>query len=266
MPPPPAWLSRTRLLLGETALERLAAARVCVIGLGAVGGYVVEGLARSGVGKLRLVDCDAINESNLNRQMLALHSTLGKDKAEVAAARVRDINPQAEVEAVTTFAHDETLPELLQDIDLVVDAVDSLAPKAAVIAAGWERGLPVYSALGAATRVRGEMLEFGALFSAKGCPLGRLVRKRLRKRGISGGDMWCVYSREERNLAALEPPQVDNGGGIGYKRGRERTLLGSMATITGLFGLRLSHEVVLRISQSIDIKRITNTNSGAALT
>ncbi len=250
---PPAWLARTRLLLGDTALARLAAARVCVIGLGAVGGYVVEGLARSGVGKLRLVDFDVISESNLNRQMLALHSTLGKDKAEVAAARVRDINPGAEVEAHKAFAHDETLPELLQGVDLLVDAVDSLAPKAAVIAAGWERGLPVYSALGAATRVRGEMLEFGGLFAAKGCPLGRLVRKRLRRRGIEAGDLWCVYSREERNLMASEPATRDHLSEIGYKRGRERTILGSMATLTGLFGLRLAHEVVLRITQGVDI-------------
>lgn len=249
--PTPDWLSRTKLLLGAAAVERLVSARVCVIGLGAVGGYVVEGLARSGVGKLRLVDFDVIGETNRNRQMLALTSTLGRDKVEVAAERVRDINPQAEVEAVKAFAHVETLPELLRGIDLLVDAVDSLSPKVAVIAAGARLGLPVYSALGAATRTRAELVEFGPLFSAKGCPLGRLVRKRLRREKVAEGDLWCVFSREERNLAAVASPKADHSEANIYRRGRERDVLGSMATLTGLFGLRLAHEVVLRLTQPI---------------
>lgn len=242
------WLSRTRILLGEEAVERLAASRVYVFGLGAVGGYAVEALARSGVGMLRLVDFDVFKETNRNRQLLALRSTIGLPKAEVAAERVRDINPSIEVEAVRAFAHDDTLDGLLSGgPDLVIDAVDSLAPKAAIIHAGAALGVPVFSALGAATRLDAGAVDFGPLFAARGCPLGRHVRKRLRKHGLEGGDLWCVYSREDRNLEALRDPEEDQDE---YVRGRRRQVLGSLSTITGLFGLRLAHEAVRRLAKA----------------
>lgn len=242
-------LSRTALLLGSESLSRLARAKVVVIGLGAVGGYVAEALARSGVGWVRVVDFDIIQRSNVNRQLLALSSTLGRAKVEVAAERLLDINPGITVEAVREFADAGTMEGLLAgEPDLVIDAVDSLGPKVEVILAGHGRGIPVYSALGAATRVDAGRVRFGGLFSAKGCPLGRLVRKRLRKRGVSGGDLWCVYSDEEKNLDAICVPEGEDGGEGEYKRGRVRSTLGSMATVTGLFGLRLGHEVVLRLA------------------
>lgn len=240
------WLARTRVLLGDGAVARLAAARVCVIGLGAVGSFAVEGLARSGVGWFRVVDFDVVQSSNLNRQLYAVHSTLGRPKAEVAADRIRDINPAAAVEAKRLFAHRETLPELLADKpDLVIDAVDSLAPKVEIIAAAAGAGIPVFSALGAATRLDADAIRFGPLMRARGCPLGRLVRKRLRKRGIEDGELWCVYSEEERNLEAIREPEAD---GDTYERGRPRSVLGSMSTVTGLFGLRLAHEAALRLA------------------
>lgn len=231
-------------------MERLAAARVAVIGLGAVGGYVAEGLVRSGVGKLRLADFDTIKESNVNRQLLALESTLGRFKVDVAAERLRDINPGVDVEAVREFAHADTLDAILSGgVDMVVDAVDSLNPKVEVILAGRQLGIPVYSALGAATRLEAGAVRFGPLFGAKGCPLGRLARKRLRRRGVEGGDLWCVYSEEERNPDAVVPPgDGEPGKEKEYRRGRERRTLGSLATVPGIFGLRLAHEVVLRLS------------------
>ncbi len=247
--PAPPWLTRTRILLGDDGLSRLRAARVCLAGLGAVGGYVLEGLVRSGVGTVRLVDFDTVKDSNRNRQLLALSSTVGQVKTDLAAARARDINPDIVVDERRVFAHADTLPDLLRDIDLVVDAIDSLNPKVETIAAAAGLGIPVYSALGAATRTDASRIRFGPLFEAGGCPLGRLVRKRLRRRGVEAGDLWCVYSDEPRNRAAVLPPDEEAPGSEDeYKRGRERTVLGSLATITGLFGLRLAHEVILRLS------------------
>ncbi len=245
------WLGRTRLLLGDEAVLRLSRARVCVVGVGAVGSYVVEGLARAGVGWLRLVDFDEVKPSNRNRQLHALTSTLGRAKAEVARERVLDINPACRVEAVRRFAAAETADSLLEGgLDLVVDAIDSLNPKVDLIEAGVRRGLPVYSALGAATRTSLADVAFANLFATAACPLGRLVRKRLRRRGIHEGDIQCVYSRELRNPAAARPRDGDGeeGGRSEYRRGRDRTVLGSLGTVTGIFGLWLAHEAVLRLA------------------
>ena len=245
------WLMRTRVLLGDAAMEKLAKARVCVVGMGAVGSYVVEGLARSGVGWLRLADFDEIKPSNVNRQLFALTSTVGRSKVEVARERVLDINPDCRVEPVRCFATAETMHQLVDDsLDLVVDAIDSLNPKVDLIEAGVACGLPVYSALGAATRTDLGEVDFDSLFKTKACPLGRLVRKRLRRRGIHDGDIWCVYSKELRNPDAVRErePGEEEGSEAEYRRGRDRRVLGSLATVTGVFGLRLAHEIILRLS------------------
>lgn len=243
--------SRTALLLGNDAVLRLKKAKVVIFGLGAVGGYVAEALARSGVGWLRVVDFDVVQRSNCNRQLLALRSTVGRAKVEVAAERLLDINPDLVVDPVQEFAHAETMDTLLSDEpEVIIDAIDSLNPKVEVILAGHKREIPVYSSLGAATRVNADRVQFGPLFAAKGCPLGRLVRKRLRKRGVSEGDLWCVYSDEAKNPDAVSAPRQEGNGETieEYQRGRVRSTLGSMATVTGLFGLRLGHEVVLRLA------------------
>lgn len=240
------WLERTRILLGEAAVAKLAAARIAVFGLGAVGSYAVEGLARAGVGCFQLVDFDMVKASNINRQLYALQSTVGRPKASVAAERVMDINPGVTVRVDIAFAHADSLPELLlEPPDLVIDAVDSLGPKVEIIAAAASFGVPVFSALGAATRMDAGSVKFGPLFEARGCPLGRLVRKRLRRRGVEG-DLWCVYSNEERNPDAVLTPRDEDGE---YKRGRTRSVLGSVSTLTGIFGLRLAHEAILRLAR-----------------
>ncbi len=245
------WLGRTRLLLGDEAVARLARARVCVVGLGAVGSYAVEGLARAGVGWLRLADFDEIKPSNRNRQLYALTSTLGRPKVDVALERVLDINPACRVEAVRCFASAETAPSLLEDgVEVLVDAIDSLNPKVDLIEAGVARGVPVYSALGAATRTVLADVAFANLFETAACPLGRLVRKRLRRRGICEGDIHCVYSRELRNPAASRRRDGDDpeGGWSEYRRGRHRSVLGSLGTMTGVFGLWLAHACILRLA------------------
>lgn len=241
------WTGRTRVMLGDVAVERLAESRVAVIGVGAVGGYVVESLARSGVGAFFLADFDVVKESNLNRQLFALRSTVGRPKAEVARVRVGDINPDAEVYDFQRLVNAENMAEVFGFApDLVIDAVDSLTPKVDIIEAGARAGVPVFSSLGAATRVDAGAVTFGPLFKSKGCPLGRLVRKRLRRRGVDGGDLWCVYSSEDRNPGAVCPPEGEDERE--YRRGRRRNVLGSLASMTGLFGLRLAHEVVLRLA------------------
>jgi tRNA A37 threonylcarbamoyladenosine dehydratase len=246
------WLMRTRLLLGDAAVSRLARSRVCVVGMGAVGSYVVEGLARSGVGWLRLVDFDDIKPSNVNRQLFALRSTLGRPKVEVARERALDINPGCTVEALRRFVSAESMEGILDSgLDILVDAIDSLNPKVDLIEAGLRQGLPVYSALGAATRTDLGEVDFAALFKTSACPLGRLVRKRLRRRGIHDGDIQCVYSKELRNPDAVRERDEDDpeGGWSEHRRGRHRSILGSLSTVTGVFGLRLAHEVILRLGK-----------------
>jgi len=234
--------ARTALLLGAQAAERLAASHVVVVGMGAVGSYAVEALARAGVGALRLADFDRVDISNLNRQLYALHSTVGRPKVQVARERVLDINPRCRVQALEIFAHQDTAEAILQDSpDLVIDAIDSLTPKLALLEAMARAGLPVLSSMGAALRTDPSAIRVGELADTRICPLARHVRKRLRRRGIERG-VRCVYS--------LEPPR--GGDAIGQSdgedrvldRGRVRNAMGSLPTITGIFGLTLANEAL----------------------
>ncbi len=232
---------RTEQLLGAEALRRLAAARVAVFGLGAVGSYAVEALARAGIGCLRLVDCDVVRPSNFNRQLLALDSTLNRPKAEVARDRVLDINPRCAVDARAVFVAPNTLDALLAGpLDIVVDAIDSVAPKVALIAAAVRAGLPVVSSMGAATRTDPFQIRAGDLAETDVCPLARFVRKRLRRMGIEHG-VRCLFSVEPtREPAAAAKPET-----VG--RGRPRVPLGSLSYATGIFGLLAAYEVLRRI-------------------
>ncbi|MDR0362369.1 MAG: tRNA threonylcarbamoyladenosine dehydratase [Planctomycetota bacterium] len=244
------WMERTRLLLGDNGVRRINRAKIVVFGLGAVGSYAVEAPARAGVGAFRLVDFDEIRPSNLNRQIYALHSTIGRKKVDVAKERILDIHPRAAVEAEPVFAHADTLGRLLSgDPDLVIDAVDSLNPKTEIIAASAALGLPIFSAMGAATRLDASRVKFGPLFEASGCPLNRHLKKRLRRHGVEG-DLWCVYSDEAKHPEAVAAAGADAGlePGDEYERGRKRDTLGSLSSLTGIFGLRLAHEAILRLA------------------
>lgn len=237
--------ARTRLLLGEEAMARLAAARVAVIGLGAVGSYALEGLARAGVGHLRLVDFDLVRPTNINRQLLALESTVGHPKVEVARRRVLDINPACEVEALPLFVTAATLPDVLRPpLDFVVDAVDSLGPKVTLLAAAVRSGIAVISCMGAASRTDPTAIRIGDLHETMHCPLARWVRKRLRHLGITTG-IRCVYSLEPPAPVTAPPEPVDKDV---HPQGRPRRPLGSLSCLTGILGLTAANEVVLRLA------------------
>ncbi len=242
---------RTRRLLGEERFQRLQQASVTVVGIGAVGGYVVEGLARAGVGRLRLVDFDLIQPSNINRQILATENTLHRPKAAVAKERVLSINPIAEVEALEVFAAEETLDKVLSPMpDLVIDAIDSLNPKVQLLMESWERNIPVISSMGAALRTDPTLICSGDISETKNCPLARRVRKRLRKEGITTG-IDCVYSTEEVNFVYI-PPEKEQAEAVVSAwddRGRPRRVLGSLPTLTGIFGLIIANKAILQVAE-----------------
>jgi len=235
------WFSRSELLLGEAALARLGASRVTVFGLGGVGSFAVEALARAGVGHLRLVDHDVVGPSNLNRQLFALRSTLGHPKAEVAAARVRDINPDCEVDPRVAFIHTDTLPGLLTpQPDVMVDAIDSMACKVALLRAAHESGIPVITAMGAGGRLDSSQLLVGDLVDTRMCPLAARVRKELRKVGITEG-IRCVYSLEPAdNKRAADPADIEPHRGPG----RQRRPVGTISYMPAIVGLKVAEEVL----------------------
>ncbi|HQK92299.1 MAG TPA: tRNA threonylcarbamoyladenosine dehydratase [Armatimonadota bacterium] len=227
---------RTRQILGDEALARLGAAHVAVVGIGAVGSYATEALARSGVGHLRLVDGDLVQPSNINRQLMALESTLGRPKVDVAAARVVDINPQCAVEPLRLFVDADSLgPVLTAPLDLVVDAIDSAGPKLELIAAALRSGIPIVSSMGAALRVDPTRVRTGVIADVQGCPLARRLRRGLRGRGL-GLDVPCVFSEEPATRAWIGPSEDPQGPGPTARR----RALGSLPTVTGTFGLVLA--------------------------
>jgi tRNA A37 threonylcarbamoyladenosine dehydratase len=241
--------SRIERLLGTERFTRLQARRVTVVGLGAVGGYVVEGLARAGIQSLRLVDFDTIQPTNINRQILALESTLGQAKSTAARDRVLQINPSCQVEALPLFTAEETLDTILNPVpDLLIDAIDSLNPKVQLLAGAYQRRIPTLSSMGAALRTDPTRIRIGDIFDTDNCPLARLVRKRLRRRGVGRG-IRCIYSNEKVDFDYTQP--VDDGkiGETPFSdRGRERNVLGSLPTVTGIFGLTLANEAIMLLA------------------
>lgn len=278
--------SRIRQLIGDEALQRLRDARVLVIGLGAVGSYTVEALARSGIGHLTLVDFDLINETNINRQLFALESTVGQFKHEIAALRVRDINPDCEVVSKRLFVDENNVDDLLESArwDYVMDAIDAVGPKCKLLKRLVERQETFLSSMGAACRTDPTKIKIGPLAEIYNCPLAAAVRKRLKKEKISVG-FPCVYSTEsviipklpgaEELLPAIHPadiapnlsddqarqilPELESASAPiqasdfcingEYQRGRTRRPLGSLPTLTGIFGLTAANEIILRLTQ-----------------
>ena len=238
-------LTRTRMLLGDEGLSRLQNAAVMVVGLGAVGGYALEALARSGIGRLVLVDFDVFDESNINRQILALTSTVGQKKTEVARRRVLDINPDCIVETKDMFVNADTLPQLLDiPVDFVVDAIDALNPKCCLMEALYERGIPFISSMGAALKTDPSFIKCGTLSASKNCGLAKFIRKRLRKRGLEISRINCVYSDEQVCL----PETALAFDGDDASAGRVRHTLGSLPTITAIFGLTIANYVITSLS------------------
>jgi tRNA threonylcarbamoyladenosine dehydratase len=238
--------SRTSLLVGPEAMERIARGSVAVVGLGAVGSFAVEALARAGVGHLRLVDFDTVQESNLNRQILALRSTLGRPKVEVAAARVADIHPSCRVETLRLFAHADTAERILEGpLDVLVDCTDAVGPKVALLLAAVRAGVPAVCAMGAALKRDPGLVRVADLAETRICPLAHAVRKRMHQQGVRTG-VRCVFSLE-RPADAVRPGQPESQG---LDRGRTRTILGSLCTIPGIFGLAAAGEALERLAES----------------
>ena len=239
---------RIRKLLGEERFSRLQCSRVTLVGLGAVGGYVAEGLARAGVGHLRLVDYDIIQPTNINRQILALDSTLGEQKVVAASRRIIDINPHCFVETLPVFVAEETLEMVLNPApDLLIDAIDSLNPKTQLLAGAYFRRIPTLSSMGAALRTDPGKVQMGDLFDSHNCPLARHLRKRLRRRGVGRG-IRAVFSSEKVDFDYQQEDEEPTSSAPYADRGRKRNALGSLPTLTGIFGLILANEALLQLA------------------
>lgn len=255
---------RTRLLLGDDGMERLRAACVMVVGLGAVGGYAVEALARAGIGRFRIVDFDVVQESNINRQLLATHETVGQAKADLAEARIHAINPTALVEKRRALVNAGTVASLFEGEwreppDYVVDAIDTLGSKVALIAETLRRRVPLISSMGAGLRFDPSLIRVGRLTDVTNCPLSAQLRKRLRRVGVNTDDVRCAYSPEpirdalrrgDERFKRFDPAPAPPPDSVGkdYPQGRPRNTLGTLSTIVGIFGLLVAHEVILDIS------------------
>ena len=224
---------RTEILLGNDGMERLKNARVMVVGLGAVGGYALEALARAGIGTLTLVDFDVFDRSNINRQILALESTIGMKKTEAAKRRVAEINPDCKVVIKDVFVNADTLPALLAEKpDFVVDAIDALNPAQ----------IPFISSMGAALKTDPAKIKYGKLSATKNCGLAKFIRKRLKKRGLDLNKIFCVSSEEQVDGGFIENEEDETAGG------RVRNTLGSLPTITAIFGLIIANEAIKQIA------------------
>jgi len=217
------------------------------VGLGAVGGYTMEALARAGIGNLKVVDFDTIQPSNINRQILALTTNIGQTKVAEAKKRVLAINPDCNVEALELFAAEETMEEILQPPpDLLIDAIDSLNPKIQLLVAAYTAGVPTISSMGAALRTDPAKIRIGDVFDSSNCPLAKHVRKRLRRRNIDKGIL-CVYSTEKVEFD-YQPAEGEDNANPHTDRGRKRNILGSLPTLTGIFGLYIANQAILQLS------------------
>lgn len=229
------WLERTGLLLGAEKLDRLRNAHVLVVGLGGVGAYAAEMIARAGVGRMTVADADTVSPSNINRQLVALHSTVGRLKAEVLAERLRDINPELELTVVARYIRDEETYALLDAArySYAVDAIDTLSPKLALIAATLERGIPLVSSMGAGAKTDPTKLEIADISKTHHCPLAHMLRKRLHKIGIRSGFR-----------AVFSPEPIREGALIGCDEPNKKSNVGTISYIPALFGIGCASVVI----------------------
>lgn len=233
---------RTHILLGDAGLATLAQKHVFVAGLGGVGSYCAEALARAGVGHLTLLDHDVVATSNINRQLPALLSTVGQAKAELMRARIMDINPECRLEILRTFLNSENVNELVPDCDYVVDAIDSLACKVALVGESMKRGLRVASSMGAGNRIDPRKIKIDDISKTEMCPLAKQMRKRLsRHYGLRKGVL-TVFS-DEQPRAPLPPQPVDGPG-------RARAVNGTISYMPPLFGMMLAGAVIKALLES----------------
>ena len=240
------WTERTALLLGEDKMRRLSAAHVLVVGVGGVGAYAAEMLCRAGVGEMTIVDADTVQPSNINRQLPATHSTIGRPKVEVLAERFRDINPDIRLHALPMYLKEEEVASLLDgrlncqlpivdcQFDVIVDAIDTIAPKCALIAEAMRRGIPIVSSMGAGAKSDITQIRFADLWETYHCGLAKAVRTRLKKAGIRRS-LPVVFSTEQADRRAVIT--VDD------ERNKKSTA-GTISYMPAVFGCYLAEYVI----------------------
>ncbi len=233
------WKQRTRILLGDEKMERMARSHVLVVGLGGVGAYAAEMLCRAGVGHLTLVDADTVQPTNLNRQLPALHSTIGRPKTEVLAKRFRDINPEIELTVRPVFLKDEQIPELLDGnrFDFVVDAIDTLAPKCHLIVEVLKRHIRIISSMGAGAKSDITQVRFADIWDTYHCGLSKAVRKRLQKMGVRHR-VPVVFSTEQADSHAVLLTEDERN---------KKSTCGTVSYMPAVFGCYLAEYVIRRL-------------------
>ena len=229
------WLERTELLLGEEKLNILKNANVLVVGVGGVGAYAAEMIVRAGVGRMTIADADKVSETNINRQLVALHSTIGREKCDILADRLRDINPDLQLTVVNRFIKDDETDTLLDssNFDYVVDAIDTLSPKLALIKGAMDRGIRIVSSMGAGAKTDPTLMEIKDIAKTHHCPLAHMLRKRLHKIGIKRG-FWAVFS----------PEPVREGAMILCEEQNKKSNVGTISYIPALFGIGCASVVI----------------------
>ena len=222
------WQERTSMLLGEETLARFAASKVMVVGLGGVGAYAAEMLCRAGVGNMVILDSDTVSVTNRNRQLIALESTIGKLKTEVVAQRLRDINPAINLTVIPEYIEESNLEEIFStagELDYVVDAIDTLAPKISLIKYCVEHKIPHVSAMGAGAKLDATKIRIADISKSYNCPLAYILRKKLRKEGISKG-FKVVFSEELPGRDAIVPMEERN----------KKSQVGTISYLPAVFG------------------------------
>ena len=233
------WKQRTRLLLGEEKMERLQQAHVLVVGLGGVGAYAAEMICRAGVGRMTIVDADTVQPTNINRQLPALHSTMGREKAEVLAARFKDINPDIQLTVLPVFLKDDNIPGLLDAAryDFVVDAIDTLAPKCYLITEALKRHIKIVSSMGAGAKSDITQIRFADIWDTYHCGLSKAVRKRLQKLGIKR-KLPVVFSTEQADPKAVLLTEDEQN---------KKSTCGTVSYMPAVFGCYLAEYVIKRL-------------------
>ena len=233
------WQQRTELLLGKDRMEHIRNSHVLVVGLGGVGAYAAEMICRAGVGKMTIVDADTVQPSNINRQLPALHSVIGRPKAEVLAERFRDINPDLDLTELPVYLKDEAIPELLDSakFDFVVDAIDTVAPKCYLIYNVLKRGMKIVSSMGAGAKKDITQVRFADLWETYHCGLSKAVRKRLQKMGMKR-KLPVVFSTEQADQNAVI--LIDD-------EQNKKSTTGTVSYMPAVFGCYLAEYVIRKI-------------------
>ena len=229
------WLSRTALLLGEESISRFSARHVLIVGLGGVGAYAAEMICRAGIGEMTIIDGDIVSLSNINRQLPATHSSVGEKKAGVLERRFKDINPEIRLNVITDFLDEDAMKNLLENnrYDFIVDAIDTLAPKIALISNAIFKDMPIISAMGAGGKTDPSQIRITDISKTYECPLAKVVRKRLKEMGIYKG-LTVVFSPEKVNREAI----------ISTNERNKRSTVGTVSYLPAMFGCYMASHVI----------------------